>query len=334
MAVVISLLATALPWGPIMAFLVSSPLMSPEVFVFYAGILGINFAAALTAASVGIGLAGGYFAYVLEKKTGFLDGQIRFSAPAGTGATCSCAETAAPITAQSACGSADAPGPVVPEPCDCNTLHVSETACCGDVTSKPEISACGCHENAATDTVSCIGAGQPSATSAPACGCDFVVAAPSRGCGAAAAPVVLNTRMEKIKEMLQVIYDIGVKKILVYFSLFAAIGFFVNRLVPAELIMALFNGSHWYAVPLAALIGLPLYVTGASALPLLQVLLNAGASSGAVLAFLITGPATSVGVIAGISTIMKQKAIALYVAIILVGGIIAGYAYDLVLRLM
>jgi uncharacterized membrane protein YraQ (UPF0718 family) len=98
--------------------------------------------------------------------------------------------------------------------------------------------------------------------------------------------------------------------------------------------MALFNGNNWYAVPLAALIGLPLYVTGSSALPLLQVLMGAGASQGSVLAFLITGPATSVGVIAGIATIMKKRAIALYVVIILVGGIVSGYAYDAVLRVM
>ena len=35
MAVVISMLATALPWGPVMAFLTSSPLMSPDGFVFF-----------------------------------------------------------------------------------------------------------------------------------------------------------------------------------------------------------------------------------------------------------------------------------------------------------
>jgi uncharacterized membrane protein YraQ (UPF0718 family) len=40
MAVVLSMLATALPWGPVMAFLTSSPLMSPEEFVMMSGILG------------------------------------------------------------------------------------------------------------------------------------------------------------------------------------------------------------------------------------------------------------------------------------------------------
>src|SRR5690242_15355974 len=64
MAVVISMLATALPWGPVMAFLTSSPLMSPEGFVMMSGILGTSFAVALAAASVLIGLGSGYATHV------------------------------------------------------------------------------------------------------------------------------------------------------------------------------------------------------------------------------------------------------------------------------
>ena len=56
MAVVLSMLATSLPWGPVMAFLVSSPLMSPEEFVMMSGILGPAFAIAVAVASVLLGL--------------------------------------------------------------------------------------------------------------------------------------------------------------------------------------------------------------------------------------------------------------------------------------
>jgi uncharacterized membrane protein YraQ (UPF0718 family) len=52
------------------------------------------------------------------------------------------------------------------------------------------------------------------------------------------------------------------------------------------------------------------------------------------LAFLITGPGTSAGVLAGIATIMKKRAIALYVAFLLAGAILLGYAFDLVLPLL
>jgi uncharacterized protein len=50
MAIIVGMMATALPWGPVMAFLTSSPLMSPDEFVMYSGILGTKFAIALTVA--------------------------------------------------------------------------------------------------------------------------------------------------------------------------------------------------------------------------------------------------------------------------------------------
>lgn len=80
MAVIVAMLTTALPWGPIMAFLTSSPLMSPDEFVMISGIVSLKFAIALTAASVIIGLGSGYITHLIEKKSNFLNNQIRFQA--------------------------------------------------------------------------------------------------------------------------------------------------------------------------------------------------------------------------------------------------------------
>jgi uncharacterized membrane protein YraQ (UPF0718 family) len=62
-------------------------------------------------------------------------------------------------------------------------------------------------------------------------------------------------------------------------------------------------------------------------------LIAGGAGEGAMPAFLITGPGASAGVIAGIATIMKKRAIILYVLFLLVGGIVLGYLYDLLLTI-
>ncbi|MBI2092422.1 MAG: permease, partial [Deltaproteobacteria bacterium] len=48
MAITLSMLASALPWGPIMAFLTSSALMCPSTFVLYSGVVGLGFAIAVT----------------------------------------------------------------------------------------------------------------------------------------------------------------------------------------------------------------------------------------------------------------------------------------------
>jgi uncharacterized membrane protein YraQ (UPF0718 family) len=113
MAVVLSMLATALPWGPVMAFLTSSPLMSPEEFIMMSGILGPAFAIALAVASVLIGLGSGYVTHVIEKKTHFLDNQLRFSSPKETGCGCSAGGKKSPALANAACC---AGSPTVPWP--------------------------------------------------------------------------------------------------------------------------------------------------------------------------------------------------------------------------
>lgn len=235
MAVVVSMMAAALPWGAVMAFLTSSPLMSPEDFVIVSGILGRNFALALLAASVLIGLGAGYMTHGLECRTRLLRDQFRFSGG-----------------------------------CSCSSIDEAQF--------------------------------RPSQT-------------------------------KSVKDLAAAIWHIGALQILPLFALFSGIGYLINRFVPAQAILALFSGRNPFAVPLAAVIGLPLYVTGPGAVPLIKILMEGGATDGAMLAFMITGPGTSAGVIAGLAAIMKRKAITLYVVYILIGGVLAGLLYDAIVTL-
>lgn len=274
MAVIVSMMTTALPWGPIMAFLTSSPLMSPDEFILYSGIVSVRFAVALTAASVIIGIAAGYITHFIEKNTTFLNNQARF----------------ADIKADTSCCSAQPA-----EPCGCSEPEIAATAaaCCNS-SAKP--SSCCSSENIAVVRQSFIA-------------------------------------RYKLKELFKVFYKIGIKQVLVYFTIFAAVGFLINKFVPADLIFRYLGAGNAFAVPLLALIGLPLYVNGSSAIPLVNSLIAGGASQGALLAFLITGPGTSAGVLTGLFTIMKKRAIALYVAYLIVFAVILGYLFDFLLSL-
>jgi uncharacterized membrane protein YraQ (UPF0718 family) len=79
-AVVLSMLASAVPWAPVVAFMVASPLTSPDELFLSAGFFGWPFALFFMAASVVLGFAGGAFAYVAERR-GLLVGQARFAEP-------------------------------------------------------------------------------------------------------------------------------------------------------------------------------------------------------------------------------------------------------------
>ena len=129
---------------------------------------------------------------------------------------------------------------------------------------------------------------------------------------------------------MQYLFDIGVKQVLLYFSIFVVVGYLINRFVPTEWITGLLGSENPLAVPIMALVGLPLYFTGPSSIPIVRALMESGAGTGALLAFMITGPGTSAGVIAGIATIMKRKAILLYLLFMLTGAIATGYLADLI----
>jgi len=288
MAVIISMVVTALPWGPIMAFLVSSPLMSPDVFVFLNGIIGLKFAIALTVASIILGIGSGYITHIIEKNTGFLKNQLRFEKTKELVVCC-----APKVQGRNVFLEKDGISNVL-------TSKVAETEeeniCCSEKVKDYFFGCC------------------------------------------AYTPVELKQRERNtIWQKLQVrtflldFYKIGIKRILPFFTLFAFIAYIVKAYVPNQWIISLYGKGNLYAVPLAAIIGLPLYVSSASALPLLKMLMNAGASHGAMLAFMITGPGTSIAVIGGLAIIMRKKAIFLYVLFIFFGAILSGYLYDLVL---
>jgi uncharacterized membrane protein YraQ (UPF0718 family) len=289
MSVVVGLLTTTLPWGPIMAFLTSSPLMSPEGFVMIAGLIGLNFAIGLTVASIIVGLGSGYITHLIEKNSDFLKDQTRFSNDSPP-QTCGCGNAdAAPITMQTpACGCSDpAPAPAVQQSCCDNLQTVTQQACCGNLQ-----------------------------------------AAPTKNVG----NNVLGF-MKKIKwrELVEVMVNVGLKQIVLFYSIFIAIGYLITYFVPNSWIIHLFGVKNITSVPLVALIGLPIYVTTESSIPLIKSLMGHGASGGSMLAFMITGQATSAWVIAGISTFMKKRVVSLYVLFILIGGIFCGYLYDLIM---
>jgi uncharacterized protein len=77
-AVVLSLLASAAPWAPIVAFMVASPLSSPAELFLSAGLFGWPFATLYFGASVALGLIAGGVAYAAERR-GLLQGQARFA---------------------------------------------------------------------------------------------------------------------------------------------------------------------------------------------------------------------------------------------------------------
>jgi len=79
-AVILGMMASTIPWAPIVAFMVASPLTSPEELFYSAGLFGWPFAIAFFVSSILLGLLGGAIASFAEAR-GWLVNQARMAAP-------------------------------------------------------------------------------------------------------------------------------------------------------------------------------------------------------------------------------------------------------------
>ena len=86
-AIVLGMLATRAPWAPIVAFMVASPLTSPEELVLSAGLFGWPFALLFFGGTIVLGFAAGAVTSLVER-TCWLKGQSRIRDHACAGASC------------------------------------------------------------------------------------------------------------------------------------------------------------------------------------------------------------------------------------------------------
>lgn len=286
MAVLLSMFVSSLPWGPVMAFLVSSPLTSPSGFIIQSGILGADIAIVILLSSIIMGFVAGFLALFLEKKTTFFTGQYRNLISKRESCSCSQEDD---LNKDSIKGISDYNYYKASE-----SDNIEDQNCCDysrDFRQEIDNSIRANKENTKSKN-----------------------------------KILLKwSKRLRIRELLYNFYELGIKKIVLYFMVFVALGEVVKFLVPAEVILNLFSPGKIYSIPLAALIGLPLYVSGSSSLPLLETLLALGTGKGAVIAFMIAGQGTSIAVIAGISRFVRKKALIFYITFMLISAILTGY---------
>ncbi|NIR28249.1 MAG: permease [Gammaproteobacteria bacterium] len=100
---------------------------------------------------------------------------------------------------------------------------------------------------------------------------------------------------------------------------------FLQRLVPDAWIASLFSEDSAASIPLAAVIGAPMYLDGYAALPLVRGLMDMGMSFGAALALMVSGAAVSLYAAVAVASIVRTRVFMLYVVLAMVGACAAGY---------
>jgi uncharacterized membrane protein YraQ (UPF0718 family) len=103
--------------------------------------------------------------------------------------------------------------------------------------------------------------------------------------------------------------------------------------LPPTVIAEHLGGAGWSAIPLAVVIGVPAYLNGFAAIPLVGELMAMGMAPGAALAFLIAGGVTSLPAAMAVFALVKRPVFFWYLALALVGSLTAGFAYQAALGL-
>jgi len=122
-----------------------------------------------------------------------------------------------------------------------------------------------------------------------------------------------------------------IKKVWIYIIIGIGIGAWIHGYVPTDFLAKYASADKWYAVPLAVLIGIPLYSNAAGVIPLVGVLTEKGVAMGTSLAFMMAVTGLSLPEFLILKKVMKVKLIVIFAGIVGLGIIFTGYLFNLIL---
>jgi hypothetical protein len=101
--------------------------------------------------------------------------------------------------------------------------------------------------------------------------------------------------------------------------------------VPQDFMASFMGKDAWWAVPLAVVIGVPMYANAAGVIPVVEALLAKGAALGTVLAFMMSVIALSLPEMVILRKVLKLRLIAAFVGVVAAGILLVGYAFNFLL---
>lgn len=122
-----------------------------------------------------------------------------------------------------------------------------------------------------------------------------------------------------------------VLKVAPYIVAGVGVGAWIHGYVPQDFMAHLMGKSAWWSVPLAVVIGVPMYSNAAGIIPVVQALLGKGAALGTTLAFMMSVTALSLPEFMILKKVMKPKLIALFAGVVTAGIVIVGYVFNAVM---
>jgi len=139
------------------------------------------------------------------------------------------------------------------------------------------------------------------------------------------------TQKQRAKEAWDYTYDIF-KQIWLYVLIGVGVGALIHGYVPADFIAKYAGGDNWYGVPLAVILGIPMYSNAAGVMPLVEVLTQKGMLLGTALSFMMAITALSLPEAMILKKILHVRLIGIFFGIVGVGIICIGYLFNYILK--
>lgn len=135
------------------------------------------------------------------------------------------------------------------------------------------------------------------------------------------------TRRDRVNYAIYQVREI-VERVWLYILIGVGIGAGIHNWLPENIISGLLGNDKLYAVPLATVVGIPMYADIFGTLPIAEALVGKGAGLGTVLSFMMAVTALSLPSIIMLKRVVKNKLLAVFVGVVSVGITIIGYVFN------
>ena len=142
--------------------------------------------------------------------------------------------------------------------------------------------------------------------------------------------IIKQTFKERLQYAKDSTLDI-LKRIWLYIFIAIGIGGFIHGYVPEDFLVRYAGPGNPFAVPIAVLLGVPLYANAAGVIPIVYALMEKGLSMGTVLAFMMAVTALSLPEMIILRKVLKIQLLGVFVGIMTLTIIAVGYLFNAIL---
>lgn len=118
------------------------------------------------------------------------------------------------------------------------------------------------------------------------------------------------------------------KKVWIYILIGVGIGALIHNFIPAEWIQMVLGEDKWYSVPIASVVGVPMYADIFGTIPVAEALFFKGVGVGTILSFMMSVTALSLPSMIMLAKAVKPKLLFWFIFIVVVGIIAIGYLFN------